>query len=58
MTVHLSFSDRLPQRFGEQTGSPPPPGPPPVEEGLAAALQSIANIVEGQGGKVEPSVAR
>ena len=58
VTVHLSFSDRLPQRLGEQTGNPPPPGPPPIEEGLATALQSIANIVEGQGGKVEPSVAR
>lgn len=58
VTVHLSFSDRLPERIAQETGNPPPPGLPPIEEGLAASLQSIQNIVEGQGGKVEPSVAR
>ncbi len=57
VTVHLSFSNDLPQRIARETGDAPPDGPPPIEEGIDASLQSIRNIVEGQGGKVEPSTA-
>ncbi len=57
VTIHLSFSNDLPQRIARETGDAPPPGPPPIEEGLDASLPSIRNIVEGQGGKMEPSTA-
>ncbi len=57
VTVHLAFSNDLPQRIARETGDAPPNGPPLIEEGIDAALQSIRNIAEGQGGKVEPSTA-
>lgn len=55
ITVHLSFAPRpeLGERLDEQTGD----RDRTIQEGMEKALVSIQNIVEGQGGKVEPSAA-
>ena len=50
VTVHLSFDPN--QVMDSQSGRDAK-----INEGLEAALQSIKNHVEGQGGKVEPSAA-
>ncbi len=52
LTVHLSLRGSPP---GADPGDKPPDSA--IQEGLVASLQSIQNIVEGQGGKVEPSAA-
>ncbi len=50
VTVHLSFTPKPEQEeaFKEQTGS----RDSTIRKGLTAALQSIKNLVEGDGGKV------
>ena len=54
VTVHLSFGPAtdLPERIEENS-----PGERPIQQGLEASLASIQNLVEGQGGKVEPPAA-
>ncbi len=54
VTVHLTFGpqSRTPENIEQEEGSQRP-----IQEGLEAALLSIQNIVEGQGGKVEPPAA-
>lgn len=54
VTVHLSFGPQssVPEQIEAQSGDQRP-----IQEGLEAALLSIRNIVEGQGGKVEPPAA-
>lgn len=49
--VHISLR-------GTPPGADPKDAPPPdkIQEGLVAALESIQRQLEGQGGKVEPSV--
>lgn len=56
VVVHLSFEPRpdQEQRFQEQAGS----RDRAINEGLHAALQSISNIVKGEGAKVEPASAQ
>ncbi len=51
VTVHISLR-------GTPPGADPNEAPPPdkVQEGLVAALQSIQRQLEGEGGKIEPSV--
>ncbi len=51
LTVHLSLSAR---DGGDQQM---PNQDQRVQEGLEAAIQSIRNVVQGQGGKVEPRSA-
>ncbi len=65
LTVHLTFSDQMPKRVqseqaAKQDQAPPTNGPDraQIQEGLAAALRSIQNQVEGNGGKVEPASAQ
>ncbi len=55
VTVHLTFAPRPDQaeRFEEQTGD----RDRTIQEGLEASLLSIRNLVEGRGGKVEPTAA-
>ena len=54
VTVQLTFGpqSRTPETIEREEGSQRP-----IQEGLEAALQSIRNTVEGQGGKVEPAAA-
>jgi uncharacterized protein YndB with AHSA1/START domain len=54
VTVHLSFgpASDLPERIDENS-----PGERPIQQGLEASLASIQNLVEGQGGNVEPPAA-
>ncbi len=54
VTVHLTFGTAtdLPDRIEQST-----PSDRPIQEGMAAALRSIQNIVEGKGGKEEPAAA-
>jgi uncharacterized protein YndB with AHSA1/START domain len=52
VTVHLSLRGTPP---GADESERPPDAA--IQEGLEASLKSIQNIVEGQGGKVEPSAA-
>lgn len=51
VTVHISLR-------GAPPGADPNEAPPPekIQEGLVASLESIRRQVEGEGGKVEPSV--
>jgi len=66
LTVHLSFSDQMPQRVeaeqqAKQQDAPPAgggPSGPQIQEGLEASLRSIQNLVEGRGGKEEPASAQ
>lgn len=62
LTVHLTFADRMPERVeAEQQDAPPAgggPSGPQIREGLEASLRSIQNLVEGEGGKVEPASAQ
>lgn len=58
VTVKLTFGEQLQQRLQEQMGSAPAPEPPPIEDGIERALHSIANYVEGHGGKDGAPVAR
>jgi uncharacterized protein YndB with AHSA1/START domain len=55
VTVHLTFGTEmdLPDRIEENS-----PSNRPIQEGIGAALRSIQNIVEGQGGKEEPAAAK
>jgi hypothetical protein len=55
VTVHLTFQPKPEQgeRMDEQTGN----RDKTISEGLIASLESIRNLVEGQGGKVEPAAA-
>ena len=55
VTVHLNFQPNPEQgrRMEEQTGD----RDGTIQDGLAAALESIRNQVEGRGGKVEPAAA-
>lgn len=55
VTVHLTFGTEmdLPDRIEENS-----PSDRPIQEGMEAALRSIRNIVEGQGGKEEPAAAK
>lgn len=55
VTVHLSFAPRpeLARRMDAQTGD----RDTTIQEGLEAALQSIRNLCEGRGSKVEPRAA-
>ena len=52
--VRLRFAERsgYPQRIEGGTTEPDP-----IDEGLDAALDSIKNILEGEGGKVVPNAA-
>ena len=53
--VHLSFeaNPAMSKRFEQQTGD----RDRTIQEGLQNALQSIKNLCEGRGGKVESSAA-
>lgn len=53
--VHLSFEPRpdIAEQYEQQSGSPHRT----IQEGLQSALQSVKNICEGQGGKVESHAA-
>jgi len=55
VTVHLTFQPKPEQseRMDEQTGD----RDKTIMDGLVAALESIRNYAEGQGGKVEPAAA-
>ena len=52
VTVHISLRKKPP---GAEAGNAPDPAQ--VQEGLRKGLESIRNHVDGDGGKVEPSVA-
>jgi uncharacterized membrane protein len=54
VTVHLSFGPAtdLPERIEARSESERP-----IQQGLEASLLSIKNLVEGEGGKVEPPAA-
>ncbi|MER3482361.1 MAG: hypothetical protein C4332_03625 [Meiothermus sp.] len=52
VTVHLSFDP--PQEMAQQMQNPDQK----IQEGLEKALESIANLVEGKDGKVEPPSAQ
>jgi len=56
VTVHLSFQPKpgLNERLAEQGGGDRDLA---IQRGLEASLQSIKNICEGRGGKVEPPQA-
>ena len=66
LTVHLTFAEGMGERVEAeqeakgQDASPPDGGPsgPQIQEGLEASLQSIQNLIEGDGGKVEPASAQ
>jgi uncharacterized protein YndB with AHSA1/START domain len=52
VTVHLSLRGTPPGADESER-----PSDEAIQEGLEASLRSIQNIVEGKGGKVEPSAA-
>jgi uncharacterized protein YndB with AHSA1/START domain len=56
VVVHLSFAPRPEQAERMADGNDTPDTA--IHDGLQAALQSIRNILEGQGGKVEPATAQ
>ena len=55
VTVHLNFQPKSGQeeRLESQSGS----RDETIQQGLVASLESIRNIAEGRGGKVEPPAA-
>lgn len=55
VTVHLSFTPRPDeqQKLSQHTGSPEAT----IQEGLQKALESLENLIEGKGGKVETPAA-
>lgn len=55
VTVHLSFEPRpdIAERYDQQSGN----RHRTILEGLESALQSIKNLCEGKGGKIEPHAA-
>lgn len=66
LTVHLAFAEGMGERVAaeqEAKGQDAPapsggPSGPQIQEGLEASLLSIRNLVEGDGGKVEPASAQ
>lgn len=55
VSVHLSFEPRadMAEKFEQQTGD----RHRTIQDGLEKALQSIKNLCEGRGGKVESQAA-
>ena len=55
VTVHLSFAPRpdQQQKLAQSTGS----ADTAIQEGLQKSLQSLVNLIEGKGGKVEVKAA-
>jgi hypothetical protein len=55
VTVHLSFSPRpdQQQKLAQSTGS----ADAAIQEGLQKSLESLVNLIEGRGGKVEVRAA-
>ncbi len=57
VVAHLSFAPYV-TPSGRPISGEPAEEPDPIEQSLEAALDSLRNLMEGQGGKEEPAAVR
>jgi uncharacterized protein YndB with AHSA1/START domain len=57
VVAHLSFAPYV-TPSGRPISGEPAEEPDPIEQSLEAALDSLRNVMEGQGGKEEPAAVR